>query len=375
MSCKNKQVQKFAYSIKEFPFQFPDELVNVMNLISYDIKNLGVMGSFRIKSLIFSGDVDCAEIIKYENQAEALQKIVKKLMEYEKYGSDLIIGDIKCGNNKYKSLLKYIGNIKNGKIIGYNPESIRLTIQYLHIPELSNLPSEKEITLEKWSKLNTFINSFIAIRWKPDEILSGSKMYNNENIDLEMCVFNSTTTKIDIYYNLYGKYTEITNIFFNENQPKEFFVEKIKTSVIMNVYADKILKAVKQSFSIARIINDCKFIEQVEDLLVSPINSLNSCKTDLSVLIDMIKFNFNIYFNRMKVKQHIGTIILKMSSYYLDDIDEDIFNEVHSLVDLYDEDKFINKIENINKYLEKIVNKKTLDFLKSNKIILNKFYP
>jgi hypothetical protein len=374
MSCKNKLIEKFAYSVKEIPYNYPDEILKIMDLISFDMNNFKIMGSARLKSLIFSGDIDGLEIIKYENQAQALQTIIKKIMNYEGYGKDLIIGDIKCGNNKYRDLLKYIGKIKNGKIYNYSPESIRLTIINTHIPELSNLPTKENITLKEWTGLYKFISSFIALRWTPNDILKGRTLINNEFVDLQLAVFNSNTTKIDIYYNYFGKYTEFTNIIFDESPTKDFFIENIKNTILINYEQQNYLKTIKQCFSIARLNNDCKFIESVMNLLVSPINSLNSCKTDLTVLSDMVKFGADMYFLRDKIKAHIGTIILKLSSFYLEDIDPNIFNEINNLINIQNLTEFNNNIEFINKYIENIVQKLTLKYIQNNKININNYF-
>ena len=371
MSCKNKNVEKFAYNLREFPYDFPDELIKIMKLVSSNIMNLKLMGSFSMKSLIFSGDVDCMEIIKYENQADGLRKIVYNILSNEGYGTNLFIGDIKCGDNKYKPLLKYIGTLENGVIKNYNPEGIRLTIINTHIPELSNLPNK--ISIDEWLKLNKFIKSFVAIRWKPEDIIKGYVNYNGENVDLSMAVYNSTTTKIDVYYNLYGKYTEITNIFFDDFKPKEFFVKEIETAVSTNYRNGNILKSIKQMFGLSRINNDCKNIEIIAPFLVSPTTSLNSCISDLSVLVDMIDFGANLYRIREKINNHIGIVILKLSTYYLDDIPTEIFDEIKGLENNFNYDKIKNNIEKINNFIKKIVDKKIIDFLKLNNSLKKKY--
>jgi len=42
----NKQIEKFAYNIREFPAEYPEEIINALSLIGYDINNIRVMGSF-----------------------------------------------------------------------------------------------------------------------------------------------------------------------------------------------------------------------------------------------------------------------------------------------------------------------------------------
>ena len=368
----NKNIELFTYSLRDFPNEYPSEILNGLSLITSDFNNVGIMGSFKQKSLIFSGDIDALEIIPLEKQAEKIQKIVKNIVSSEGYNQTYFLGDIKIGHNKHKSLLKYIGEIQNNKVINYDYNNIRLHLINDYIQELEDV-LKKDPTVEEWTKINKVINSISSLRWKPENILSGRLKYENETIDLEMAVFNSSTTKLDLYYNYYGKYTEITNIIFDEVKHHSFFIKPIKIQVLTNMHNNNILKMMKNIYSLARIGKDCNMLEKINPLLISPINSLNSCKSDLAVLEDMLKFGLNLYRHRLLIKSHIGTVILKLSTYYFDDLNTSIFNKINSLIDLYNEDEFLKSINEINDYILKIVNKNTLDYIKKNNINFKKY--
>ncbi len=365
----DKQLNTFVFNVKEFPIDYPNELINAFYLISNNINDFNIMGSFKQKSLIYSADVDGIEIIPNDKQAKALQNIVMKIRSEPDYGTKIIIADIKCGQNKHFNLMKYIGTLDNGKIKGYSVDNIEKELINEYVPELTNLP--KNPTVEQWLKIRKFISSFIAIRWTPDEILRGYK----ENIDLNFVALNSNTTKIDIIYNYYGKYTEISNIIYPEKPNTEFFIKQIKINMLYNLYDDNTLKALKNAYSIARIKNDCELLKKLNPILISPVNSLNSCKSDLTVISDAVDFGLNLYYNRELIKSHIGTIILKLATYYYDDLPSEIFNEINSLIDLFDVEKFKEKIEYINDIIKNIVNKNTLDYIKKNNINIKKYYP
>jgi hypothetical protein len=131
----------------------------------------------------------------------------------------------------------------------------------------------------------------------------------------------------------------------------------------------------KNAYSLSRITEDCDLLKKLGSLLISPINSLSSCKSDLTVISDATKFGLDIYYNRDLINSHIGTIILKLATYYYDDLPEFMFSEINSLRDLYDANKFNEKIDNINKIIKDIVNKNTLDYMKKNNINVKKYYP
>ena len=62
MMC-DKQTNDFVFNVKDFPSEYPEELINALNLISNNLNNFHIMGSFKQKSLIYSADIDGLEII------------------------------------------------------------------------------------------------------------------------------------------------------------------------------------------------------------------------------------------------------------------------------------------------------------------------
>jgi hypothetical protein len=368
----NQQLDQFVYTNKKYPAEYPQELLNALFLVSKNVEKLNIMGSFKQKSLIWSGDIDALEIIPYNEQAQALKNIVNKITSTQGYGTDFYLGDIKCGYNKFRNLKKYIGELKNGQIIGYNPQAIKIEMYNDYDPEFFELLKDKP-TIQEWAKFNKFIKSFIALRWTPQEILKGVKIDNGRNIDIDMAIYNSPTTKIDLYYNLYGKYVEITNIIFDKMESSDEFVKTILDGAKINFYNGNLLKCIKNIYSVSRILQDCETLEKIDPLLISPINSLNSCKSDLDVLSNMVDFGFSVSFNHIKVKNHLGTIILKLSSYYLDDIPNSIFNDINELSNIIEVEIFKNRVDKIMDYLNEIIKRRTKEFIDNNITIIKKY--
>jgi len=364
----NKQIEKFAYNIREFPAEYPEEIINALSLIGYDINNIRVMGSFRQKSLWFSGDIDGFEIIPIDNQAIAIKQIINKIISSPDYGSKIILGDIKCGTNKYRDLLKYIGNIQGNKIQNYDLNAMKIIVRDTVVPEIQNAPENP--TREQWLILYKFISSFIACRWNAYEINKG---INKDGYLLDPSVYNSNITKIDMFYNYYGKYVEITNIILPEMKEINFFINQMRIGLSTNLINNNILKALKNMYSIARLIKDCITLEKIAPILVSPINLLNSCKTDIQIIADLINFDFDILYNKIALNTHINTIILKLGGYYLDDIDVSLFNRIKNIEKLWDKDIIIKEVDEINKILMSIVNKHTNEYIQRDKISFSKY--
>jgi len=360
--CSPK-IEKFAYSLREFPTEYPEEIIKALSLISFDINNIKVMGSFRQKSLWFSGDIDGFELIPLDKQADALKRIVFKITSSHLYGTKMILGDIKCGTNKYRDLLKYIGTINGEKIINYDLKNMKLIVNDTVVPEIQNAPENP--TREQWLNLYKFVSSFVACRWTPTEILQGR---NADGYLLDPSVYNTLATKIDMFYNYYDKYVEITNIIFPELKQMDFFINQMRVGLSTNLINNNILKSLKNMYSKARLIKDCKTLEKIAPLLISPINLLNSCKTDIKIIEDLIDFGFDINYNKSALDRHINTIILKLGGYYLGDLDLSLFNRIKNIENLRDKENILKEVDEISKIITLIVNKNTIKYIKDNNI-------
>ena len=356
MNCK-KSIKNFSYNTKDFPDQYPDEVINAISLIGSDINNIKIMGSYRLKSSLWASDIDGFEIIPIEQQYDAIRNIVSRITTQPNYGRHLIIGDIKIGLNKYKELLQYIGNIdKFGKVSGYNLNALKNVVKDTYVEEIAKAPIHP--TPEEWLVLYKFVSSFTALRWTPEEILKGFK----DKYELRASIMTSPVTKIDIYIQIYGRMTEVTNIILPHLKDINFFINQIQTGLTFNMVEQNYLKSLKNMFAIARLTQDCKKMEQLENIILSPTNMLNSCVNDLKIIKDMISFNYDFDINKSELNNHINTIIIKLSHYYDNDLDSNIYNMIKNLVNN------LKELDYIIEYLSQIVKKHTLKYIKTNNI-------
>ena len=109
---------------KIIPDSFNKEVINAINTITYNPKNIIFSGSYVRKSFRDSSDIDiCENFGKNDEQvASALQDIIKKVLHNKEY----ILLDIKCGIDPiYKNSFKHLGYIKNTEIIDYDEEKLK----------------------------------------------------------------------------------------------------------------------------------------------------------------------------------------------------------------------------------------------------------
>jgi len=364
----DKKIDVFSYSLREFPDEYPDEIITALGLISYNVDNIEIMGSFRQRALWFSGDIDGFEIIPYSEQTKAIKDIVLKIVNSYDYGTKLILGDIKIGTSKYRELLNYIGRVENNKVYGFNLHALKLIIRDTYVKEINEMIEQP--TVQQWLEYNKFINSFVALRWTPEMIFRGQ---HKDGYELTATLYNSPVTKIDMYYNYYGKYTEITNIIFNSKKNTDFFIKQIKLGIMTELNKNNLLKGLKKMYSIARLLKDCNILEKIAPILISPTNLLNSCKSDLNVISDMIDFGFDINRNRELLNTHFNTIILKIAGYYYENLDTIIFNQIKNLHNINDNEQLKEYIEKISDYLNEIVNNNVEVYIKKNNITFKKY--
>ncbi len=140
-----------------------------------------------------------------------------------------------------------------------------------------------------------------------------------------------------------------------------------------NLINNNILKALKNMYSIARLIKDCSTLEKIAPILISPTNLLNSCKTDVKIIEDLIDFGFDTYFNKSALDTHINTIILKLGGYYLGDLDMSLFNKIKNIENLRDNDNILKEVDEVSKIITSIVNKHTNEYIQRNKISFSKY--
>ncbi|NBW11105.1 MAG: hypothetical protein EBR82_24045 [Caulobacteraceae bacterium] len=305
-----------------------------------------------------------------------MKSVVDKITSRDDYNKKYFLGDIKSGNKrKFQPLDKHIGIIKDGVIKGYEPNLFELfnnkykELEFTDIPQLN----DKDL-LPKWLNLYKELHKAITIRWTPDEI---SKLYKTDDglnlIKLKDAVYTSKLNKIDMYFfcESKGRFTEITNVFFSQpNTPKKEQQYQIGLNGLQYYYLkpQNLLKYLKRYYSYERQNKNWKFMKVVSEFLDGNVNMLNSCNTDLGVLVDMLEYGYSVNSNLNYIHAHIMNIINRLQNIFEIDIPNLIFEDIKSIIDMRDSESIINIIEPIREYFMLRINEKTLEFINKIKI-------
>jgi len=362
---------------KVYDIQYSDDVIEAVKIISYRQAKVSHFGSSLFSNLIYAGDIDLREEVEDINDIPNIMKsIVDKITSRDDYNKKYFLGDIKSGNKqKFQPLERHMGIIKDSKIIGYEPNLFELfnnkykELEFTDIPQLN----DKDL-LSKWLNLYKELHNAITIRWTPDEI---SKLYKTDDglnlIKLKDAVYTSDLNKIDMYFfcESKGRFTEITNVFFSQPEtPKKEQQYQIGLNGLQYYYLkpQNLLKYLKRYYSYERQNKNWKFMKVVSEFLDGNVNMLNSCNTDLGVLVDMLEYGYSVNSNLNYIHAHIMNIINRLQNIFEVNIPNRIFEDIKSIIDMRDSESIINIIEPISEYFMLKINEKTLEFINKIKI-------
>jgi len=369
---------------KIIPDSFNKEVINAINTITYNPKNIIFSGSYVRKSFRDSSDIDiCENFGKNDEQvASALQDIIKKILHNKEY----ILLDIKCGIDPiYKNSFKHLGYVKNTKIHEFDEEKTLKDIENFKdfIPlndytELKHLL--KKPTLKQYFDLREKIRKLITLRWTPNEVLNGCKnidigrsQSSNASNDRIITLISSVSTfitKIDMAFIYNGFYTEISNVFSNASSIKNGlsfmpitpnpakYQEAIKYNLLELLENKKWLKSLKRVYTLALTDDNKKLLQKLFPILMSNIGMLNKCNSILKTFITIKEIYGSKYDKQIKIQ-------LNNLKSYVANIYEFNFNE-KTLDKLFDKSHSVKSLESIADKIDDTVNNQT-------KILIDKY--
>jgi hypothetical protein len=353
---------------KLIPESFNNELIDAINAISYDTKNVKYAGSFVRKSNRDASDIDLSEDFKNDTDktiSKRIQLIIKKLLK-----TNYIILDIKSGIDPiFIDKFNNLGTIKKHKVINYNYDATIQEIKELHqyidkqdYDDLLKLVKENPSLLQ-YFEMREKIRKIITLRWSPEEIIKGYKVIRNEKFYLYQSL-PLFITKIDIAFIFNGFYTEMSNVFIIKSATKygltflplspkpDDYDSCIKYNLEEYMTYSKYLKAIKRLYSMANHNNNNKLMVKLNKVLLSDIGILNKANNIIKTIINIIELGKNIdikeiniqldnlkpllsniyefSFNEKKLDFDIDKIIKKFNLKQLEDITIKLDNKINT---------------------------------------------
>jgi hypothetical protein len=274
---------------RQFPDQYSKPLQKVLKAVSFGTPN--VVGSSADHKIMYSADYDLIEnVILSRGSTKKFQEKVRKIQKVAK------IVDIKCGEVSEWNLLKK-PYVENGKVKNYKQED--------ELKHLSALWQNKIVTHDEYMSASDilkphldaveFLNArkelrFGLLRWTVAEVLRGYKELRDNSIYYLDDAFKSKgITKLDLIAWITNKYVEISNVivWVNNNKPYAYIpaIKKALKENILEYEAEgNYIKVAKRMYSLAKQYKDASIVDELTNILNSPIGKLYMVTVDMEVL-------------------------------------------------------------------------------------------
>ena len=392
---------------------YPKEVNEAIKLISINESDSTPFGSYIYKAQPYANDIDVIEEVRTDVKkitekdkheiAKRMTKHIQNIVREVKKIKGAYIADFKAGVRN--TVLNYLISDKfipacitqkdYEKYI--NTEKFKNYVAHVN-SELyaENLISDQEndrvesliknyITPEDHEEIYKIFRKALIIRWTPEEILKGRKQHERFKTDyynLETKILEDPTiTKLDIWLPIDGSYVEVTNLFYFILKDKKGYEELLNGNTInfeeslkkeVNKYFTstyfKPFKLAKRMFALARLLKDKKIAFKIVKLFRSDVGLLNKVLGEVDLILNMyqkLKTPPKSLINQLDfLKEKLSVIIdVKFNESFVYGTINDIVNKKLT------KEQVIKKLEQLHEYLQKIVNRDTILYLKKVKLL------
>jgi hypothetical protein len=303
-----KKTQSPVLREKEYPSNYPDEAVQILEAMSFG-KGLQLVGSMSLRSQQYAGDYDGYEVVErhdksietaLSNLRQEFQSIIKKLRSMP----NVYIGDIKSGVIEEWRVIPKTAGVKNEKIVGYNSVASKARLDtLLKSKVITKMEYEDAFALLKDAPtIPEFLQAkatikFHIIRWSVLEVLKNAhRLRNGRVITLEECFHTPGITKLDVIGLVQrSRYTDFSIIYEFRNNGRTLNPEKIDISqsleenIIAYLSEGNYFKVLKRLFALAKYTNDIKTAEELTPILNSDLGRLYHITSDIGTLETLLE--------------------------------------------------------------------------------------
>lgn len=343
--------------------KYPDNYSNEVETILDDMTigdEMVLAGSASLRSQQYASDFDGFEIVNLtKDTVKQFQSIIKKLQK-----PNIFITDIKSGEIPQMKVIddEYdyeVSKEKIGILLKHNLISKEEAKEALEI--LPKKANEYDL-IKARDKIK-----FHILRWSPKEVLENKKkLRNGMTITLEETFKQPALTKLDVVALIEkNRYAEFSMIYdfgkykeTNSDMLKSIEEDYKKYMVIGNYF-----KALKRLFSLAKIENNKKEIERLNEILNSDLGKLNLVIGDIDTLqtvldeesdLETIKYEIDQFKNRLSK-------IYTIDSYLK--IEPKILEKIKAIEHILDRKKLKDILEEIAEELNNVLQKEAKKFI------------
>jgi hypothetical protein len=376
---------------KQFPLNYPSDILNVISRMSFDSRNVEILGSMALRSQLYAGDFDLNETVnavaKDEGTAlrliaNGLQTIIKQLLRTR----ELFIGDIKLGVIPEWRVLS--GDVRNGKVVGYDAK--------VCMGRLTALYESGVITHEEFSTSKAFLKPrltpkefviaekeirFEVVRWKPTDVLEGFVVLRDgRHYSLEQAICAPAIAKLDVVAFIEGNnFSDFSTLYTFKyrgrvlNDVKIDAEHEIKKSILYYEADDNYFKVAKRIFALSKASGDTAMIEKLTDLFNSDLGRLYSIISDASTILYLLENEKNLPIEkiRFEIDQFRGRLA---SIYSIDAVNKtSVLSGILSMTHLPDTSQgrlqLYRQMERLVAFFTVLLNRQSEKALKNMKLV------
>lgn len=357
----------------------PANYYMIYDIIETNIGEINPYGSADNKIIKYPGDIDLREDmdldflkdfqnVKINDKEEVIKYFINNFLNMLKKirnTPNSYLGDVKIGLNHIFDI--NIGQLQNGKIIGFDIDKIKNKMDSLYKKKYVNKEEyikiknllKDDMSLADYEELQEELRNLKIIRWKEDELIRQYKILPpNKKYTLEEALNDKTMVKIDIWVEYLNKFIEVSNFYILKYKKKsgkielinlpqryaELIIPSLQEEVEKFMFSSnffKPFKAIKRIFSLAKLYEDDETLEKIIPLLNSDTGYLNQINSDLDVLIMLLE-NVDIppYEKILKELDDIKYRLVRITEF-----DIKLNDQIKILNSILDPKNIINKFE------------------------------
>jgi hypothetical protein len=381
---------------KDYPDTYSKDTYAIIKKMSFNPKNVSVMGSMAIRSQLYASDYDLYEVVSkpsISSIVSGFKNIVKTLLDTP----NVFIGDIKAGNIKDWEIVDEEAYFKDGILYEYDADNSRKKLEQLYDDKIISkeiyelglkilVPNPNIIQLREIIK-NLRPN---IIRWKPNEILNGSKYVGSQNnilYTLEDAFTSPSLVKLDVIALIHGIFQEFSIIYDFRvrnrriNDYRMTPIQSISNDIQYYSATKNWFKVLKRLFSLTNYrlqtfktnkLKQVDILEKLNDILTSDIGIIYQIIGDLTSLL-FIGENYPISPSTSKrFDEEIDLLRDRLSNVY--SVNQYLIKEksiLKKLSGLLDGSKtdFIQSVKSLIDELQKIIDAETFIQIKSSGLL------
>ena len=370
-----------ALTKKEYPLNYQKATQHLINIISFNSKNVKIQGTMSYRAYRYPSDYDLFETV----HVSSISRIVKDFQAKIKLLlslNDVFIGDIKAGEYEPLRIINERAYFKNNRVVGYDYEDT--------MNRLKQMMEKQLITQKEFKKFKSLIKNkptkaqwnimvknlrLHVLRWSPDDVLKGYKQFNKHRVTLEEALQTTGLFKLDVIAYINNKFSEFSIIYDlrsgnkRVNNFKININEDLKANINQLQDNEQYFKMLKRVLSLMRVkmktlkSDDDKAmlsreIEAITDILNGELGILNSVANDIEIILQILENEKNT--PTITIKEQIDNFIHRLSSIYKTQSylnnENNIIGKIHSALKATTKAKLEQQLKHIRDELLHILN-------------------